>query len=175
MENQKIIHVSDISQIAWCQIKAQALLQKRYQPLETENMTNGKELHKKLGYDNEIAYLFPFGEYTLQATPDLVMRNIVFELKTTNGNYPLNFLLATAHTQANLYAYLLNLPLYVIVVYNTQTQKTEYICEHCDSFRAQRDLALAYAFLKNIIKPIPTSELWKCRQCAYTQCPYRRK
>jgi len=168
-----IIHVSDIASLAWCQCKALAVLNGDYEPPETDEMAKGRQIHEQLGFNNQQAYRMPFGDFILEGTPDKVGDFYIAELKVTRGRYPLNYLLAYAHVQANLYAMLADKPLYVVVVYNVETGEKMYFPEKADVFRAQRDLALAYALMSGVLKPIPTREPWKCRSCGYTKCVFR--
>jgi len=173
MNGDKVIRVSKIAQMAWCQAKALALLRGEFEEAETEDMSEGKFWHDKLGFNNTVSYTKKFGEFVVEGTPDYVDRFFIAELKVTHGSYPVNFLLSQAHLQCNLYCWLTNKPVYVIFVYNLDKKDVQYYFGVYDVFRAQRDLSLVYCLLKGVIAPVPTGQEWKCRMCSYTVCKFR--
>jgi CRISPR/Cas system-associated exonuclease Cas4 (RecB family) len=173
MSERKILRVSRIAQLAWCQAKAVGLLRGDFTEAETENMAEGKLLHEMFGFNNTVSFTKQFGEYTIEGTPDYVGKFVIGELKVTRGNYPEKFLLTQAEVQANLYCWLSEKPLYMIFIYNTEKKDFRYFFRVYDVFRVQRDLSLIYCLLKGVLEPIPTRHEWKCKSCGYKSCKFR--
>jgi len=160
-----VLRVSYISQISWCQKKAQLLLQGRLVEEETEAMRRGREIASRYGFDQEVLVRRDFGDFVVEGHIDRLDNGDVIEFKAHRGTYPLRFLLATAHAQANLYGFLKDAETYSILVYLSKEARLLHFGEEVDPFTAQRMIALAWLLYKGAFEPIPTTVKWKCRVC----------
>jgi len=160
-----VLRVSYISQISWCQRKAQLLLQGRLVEEETEAMREGREVASRFGFDEEVLVRRDFGDFVVEGHVDKVDNSDVIEFKVHRGTYPLRFLLATAHAQANLYGFLKGAETYSIIVYLPKEARMLHFGEEVNPFRAQRMIAMGWFLFQGIFQPIPTTYRWKCRVC----------
>jgi CRISPR-associated protein Cas4 len=175
-EGKKIIRVSTIAQQAWCEQKMLFMLQGHEAP-ETEEEEDGRRLHNMLGFNEEIPVEIDYKGYTIQGHIDRLVKyencEIVYELKTTSGAYQTKFLLAPAHIQANIYAYMVGASAYVILVYNKARGTFYGTLEPANSERAEIALNSAIAIAKGLNQPLPTFYQWKCSICSFRDiCQY---
>jgi len=166
--HQKVLRVSHIASMAWCQVKAKALLQGA-EPPSTPRSIEGIALHEELGFNDNLPVSVDYGGYEIVGHVDRLVssgsRRTVFELKTSDGSYPLNFLLAPAHVQANLYAWMCGAQCYVILVYFADRGSFWGLSCPADAGRALEDLDKAIALYEGRSEPIPTEYAWKCSAC----------
>jgi len=141
------------------------LLQGKLVEEETEAMKEGKEVASRYGFDEEVLVRRDFGDFVVEGHIDRLDNSDVIEFKTHRGTYPLRFLLATAHAQANLYGFLKDAETYSILVYLSKEDRLLHFGEEVNPFRAQRMIAMAWFLYRGIFQPIPTTYRWKCRVC----------
>jgi len=170
---KEVIRVHKIATLAWCQVKAQAMLQNKFVEKETEAMSIGKFWHDKLGFNEEIEYRKEFRVFIIEGHIDRLLPHASGELNIYDGRYPLRFLLAYAHSQANLYCWLTGKEAYIIFVAIPKRRKVLTYPEVYNQNKAYRDLILAYHLKLNNLPPRPTRYKWKCLTCGFEkECRY---
>lgn len=160
----KEIRVSYIANMAWCEVKAKALID-GFEIKKTADMEEGRQLHKMFGYDEDKEASINYGNYRIVGHADKLLDNIVFEFKTYRENYPINYLIAVASTQANLYAYLFKVRYYVVIVYNVQKKTFWGFMQDADYVRAENDIEKAISIFEGKVQAKPTTVQWKCDIC----------
>jgi len=166
---KEIIRVHKIATLAWCQVKAQAMLRNEYEEIETEVMVNGKKWHKRLGFDQDVLFEKEFRGYVIQGHIDRLEPHWVGELKIYTGRYPLNHLLAYAHLQANLYCWLADREVYIIFVAMPKRRKLLTFTDAFSSEKVVKALTIAWYLKKGLIPPTPTRFKWKCATCGFAK------
>jgi len=175
-EEKKIIRVSTIAQQAWCEQKMLFMLQGREAP-ETEEEEVGRMMHSILGFNEEIPVEMDYKGYTIQGHIDRLVaymgNKVVYEFKTVSGTYPLKFMLAPAHIQANIYAYMAKASSYVILVYDRGRHDFYGVHEQTNEERAIQNIQTAIDIMNGVHTLLPTFYQWKCNICSFrTFCPY---
>jgi len=172
--NQRL-RISQVASMGWCEIKAQRIMRGLEVP-KTEEVDKGDKWHNLLGFNQNYPVLINYGGYEIEGHIDRLAEHegekVVLELKTTSGAYYVNYLLAPAHIQANLYAYAVGAKQYGIIVFFTKDQRFWGLMEKMSETRAERDLKRAIGIYEGRITPIPTTRGWKCVNCPVTDCEY---
>ncbi|MBC7099844.1 MAG: PD-(D/E)XK nuclease family protein [Candidatus Methanomethyliales bacterium] len=162
------LRVSHIASMAWCQVKAKALFDGA-EPPPTPESERGRIMHALLGFDENVPVRGEYGGYAITGHIDRIVTSggckTVYELKTHGGTYPLNFLVAPAHLQANLYAYFSRADYYVVLVYFLDNESFWGAKAKADPRRAEEDLAKAVSIAEGTVEPVPTGYAWKCSAC----------
>jgi len=167
---EKIIRVSHISSLGWCQTKAKIMYRYNLEEPETDAIILGRELHKILGFAEEKEVIKPIevnGEsYLIQGHIDRVFDDFITEFKVKRGRYPLRFLIAPTHIQANLYAWLADKPKYLILILDVPSSRFISIVQYMSRVRAERDIKKAVSLFYENDSSVPTRYKWKCRVCS---------
>jgi len=167
------LRVSHIAEMAWCQVKAQAVLQNKIRLIETDKMAEGLKYHKKLGYDQGYHFKKRVDNIIVEGTVDRLEEKRVIELKCFWEEYPIRFLIAPAHIQANLYAFLCNKKEYGLAVYFVNRNFLDVRFYQADYNRAVSDVFKARDLLYERVEPIPTNYRFKCYSCELKErCRY---
>jgi len=151
--------------MAWCQVKAQAVLQNKIKIIEKDQMREGLAYHKKFGYDHDYVIKRRIDNVIVEGHIDRLEGDRVMELKCFWSEYPIRFLIAPAHIQANIYAYLCGKKQYGLAVYFVKNNFLDVRFYESDYKRAYNDIMKARDLLYGRIEPIPTNYRFKCYTC----------
>lgn len=99
--------------------------------------------------------------------PDGLTDEFVYEFKSVNSYYLLQYLKPLALAQAGLYAYFLDRPKIRVQIRVKQANKIETYEQRSNPDSALDLLKTMLALLEDRIKPQPQGMAWKCKSCSF--------
>ncbi len=117
-----------------------------------------------------IRWHFPWGRYSVGGVPDGLMKDFVYEYKTTHSRFLFRFMKPVALARADVYGYFFHRPKKRVQILVVEEDVTETYEEPVDAPRAEDTLA-AFARV-DAGEPARPPKAWKCQKCDFrTTCP----
>jgi len=130
-------------------------------PIQRGNFLEGTRAEK---YPH-LRWNFTWGKYTVVGIADGLMKEFVYEFKTTKTRHYLYSAKPVALAQADLYGYFFQRPRKRVQIYIVDENKTETYDEPVDISRAEETLS-AFARVDQG-EPAHPPQPWKCRCCHF--------
>jgi len=161
------VRASTIASLAWCQVKAKAFFDGKFEIQPDFNLLIGELYHQSFGFGTELELRRELDGVTVTGHPDYVGSDFILEFKVTEEKYPTRFLMGYAHLQCKVYCWLAGVKRYIIFVYNPFQKKSYIRWGRVSLKRFEDDLKLRLKIFKGEVEPIPTTWKFKCRNCEY--------